>query len=227
MSRAVCELRYENAYLIYDLTGHIFHELKDSFTELSVVNAAPDQSSFSSEEGSLILTLNSSRFVSEYPESTLEKFAAHAQRFFEVLCDQLDLKVFTRIGLRVIWKRNFKSHDESKRALAFMKLNSLGPDARFGVPGEPEEVLFRWEGTQSGAMLRLKAETGKIDVVLPPELEDPNPKIHKAINGLTLDVDYYTVAPVERSQWNASAWIPQSVRIIKKEADAVVSRGSS
>ena len=72
--------------------------------------------------------------------------------------------------------------------------------------------------------LRLKAEKGTIDLILPPELEVPNHEIHTETIGLLLDVDYYTVAPVERGQWDPTAWIPQAVRTVKREIDSVMSR---
>lgn len=113
-----------------------------------------------------------------------------------------------------------------------LQLVNLPTAVRFGASEEAREIMIRWEGSQVGALLRLKAESGKMDVILPPELEleleleleQGSPTLHKAINGLVVDIDYYTVAPVERAQWDASAWIPQAIRSVKKEAEAVLSR---
>jgi hypothetical protein len=123
--------------------------------------------------------------------------------------------------LRGFFRKEYKSLDEAKAALASLKLVNVAPRERFGAASEPHEVGLRWQGSEIGATLRLTAESGTIDVHLPPELQPEKPDIHKSICGLLLDIDYYTVAPVERSQWDASAWITHSIKTMKKGADSL------
>lgn len=221
MTSAVCELRYENAYLIYDRTGQVCQEARSFYTDCTVVTAVPNQTIFQAKEGSFVLELAQCRFSTTKPDSTLEKFAEHCKGFFDSVTNNLEVKVFTRIGLRIFLRKDFKDLDEAKAALTSLKLVNRESAERFGAASEPHEVFFRWEGTQLGAMLHLKAESGKIDAVLPPELEAEKSEIHKSFNGLVLDVDYYTVAPVERSQWDAPAWILRSLRTIKRDVDTI------
>jgi hypothetical protein len=221
VTSATCELRYENAYLIYDRTGQVFHDSRGLYTNFRVVNATPNQTLFQADEGAFALELSQSRFSTTNPDPSLEKFATNCKRFFDAVTILLDIRVFTRVGLRVVFRKDFKEIDEAKAALHSLKLVNLKAEERFGAASQPNEVLLRWEGAQLGAMLRLKAESGKIDLVLPPELEAEKPEIHKSFNGLFLDIDYYTVAPVERSQFEASAWIPRSVRTIRKNIDTI------
>lgn len=224
MFRAVCELRFENPYLIYDRTGHIFHDMARSFTDLKVKDASPNQSLFQSDEGAFALELGQCRFTTDKPDKKLETFASHCKRYFEVVADCLEVKFFSRIGLRVFFRKDFETLDESKAALASLRLVNLGDLLRFGAAEHPEEVMFRWQSSQIGALLRFKADSWTIDLVLPPELEAPNPTIHKVINGLLVDVDYYTVALVERAQWDASAWIPQAIATVKRDVDEILRR---
>jgi len=226
MIRAVCELRYANAYLIYDRTGHVFHSIRDSFTDLRVVDANPTQSAALADEGRFGLEVGQCRFTTDKPDTRLEGFAAHCKRFFDVVADCLEVRMFTRVGLRVFFRRDCRDLEESRKMLNSLQLLNLPSTVRFGASAEADEVMVRWEGSQVGALLRLKAESGKIDVILPPELEleQASAPLHKAINGVVLDVDYYTVAPVERAQWDATAWIPQAIRSVKKEAESILSR---
>jgi hypothetical protein len=222
MTSAVCELRYENAYLIYDRTGRICNEARSLYTDCNVLSAAPNLTTFQANEGAFALELAQSRFSTNKPDNSLEKFSEQSKKFFDSVMSNLEIRVFTRVGLRVISRKDFKSLDDAKVALTSLKLVNLQPTERFGAASEPHEVLFRWEGTQVGAMLRLKAESGKIDIFLPPELEAEKAEIHKSFNGLVLDVDYYTVAPVERSQWDAPAWIPRSLRTMRRDIDSIL-----
>ena len=219
---AVCEIRYENAYLIYDRTGLICADLRKLFTDLRVVSPSPNQTILQAEEGSFGLELNLCRFTTQKPDSQLEAFAEHGKRFFDSVLYNLDIKAFTRIGLRVMLRRDFKDLDSAQAALTSLNLVNIPPGERFQASAEPREVSIRWEGKQIGTNLRLKAGGATIDVILPPELEAKQPEIHKSIFGLELDLDYYTVAPVERSQWDASSWITHSLRTMKKGADSIL-----
>jgi len=222
MFRAVCEPRYSDAYLIYDRTGEVVHEVQKFFNDVRVLSATPNQTAMQSDQGALALELGQCRLTSDKPDSNLETFARHCKQYFDIVSDCFDIKVFTRIGLRLLFRKTTTSLDESKAALNSLNLLNRKPVRRFGAAEHPEEFIFRWEGSQIGAMLRVKAETSKIDIILPPELAETGSDIHKSINGLVLDVDYYTVAPVERAQWDATAWVPQSMRTIKREIDSIL-----
>jgi len=221
MVSATCEARYENAYLIYDRTGQVCYEARSLFTDCNVLSATPNQTIFQAKEGSAALELMQSRFSSTRPDSSLEKFAGDCKKFLDSVTKNLEVKVFTRIGLRTILRKDFGTLDEAKAALVSLKLAGLKSAERYGIASEPREILFRWESDQLGVMLRLSAETGKIDIVPPPELQAKESEIHKSFSGLVLDVDYYTLAPVERAQWDAPTWIQRSLRMIKRDTNLI------
>jgi hypothetical protein len=220
-----CELRYKNAYLIYDHTGRVIEDVRESFTDINVSTSSPQQTSWVTNEGTLTLELGACRFIATRPDKNTEKFATHCKAFFDAVTRHLQIGVFTRIGLRPIFRKEFKTEDESKAALAAMKLANLKPTKRFNSSDNPTEVMFRWEDSQIGAFVRLKAETMETKLTVPPELRDAVPKIDKKVNGLTLDIDYYTVAPVEREQWNCQEWVSQKLRIIDREVDGILDGG--
>jgi len=222
MTSATCEIRYDNAYLIYDRTGQICHDLKASFTGFKVQSPSPSQTIASAKEGSFVIEAAASRFTTKNPDTKLEQFAIFCKQFFDVVSEGLDVKVFTRLGFRVLFRKDFRGLDEAKSAFTALKLTTLKPTKRFGAADEPNEILLRWEGEDIGTMWRAKAETIKIDAVLPAELEMENSDLRKAFNALVVDVDYYTVAPVERSQWDPKEWIRHSIRTIRRDTDALL-----
>jgi len=220
-----CELRYKSAFLIYDRTGQVLEDMRKAFTNITVAAASPPQTTFAAEEGSFTLELGACRFTSSRLDKNAETFAKHCTVFFDAVTNQLQVNVFTRIGLRYIARKEFKTLDEAKAALASMTLANLKPTKRFNSSESPTEVMFRWEDAQIGAFVRLRAETVEITSVATPELQDHVPKIDKKLHGLTLDIDYYTVAPVEREQWSSLEWVQQKHRIVKKEADSILQGG--
>jgi uncharacterized protein (TIGR04255 family) len=222
-----CELRYKNAYLLYDRTGIILEDLRESFTDINVTVASPAQTAFTAEEGSFGLELGAARFTSLRLDKSGETFAKHCKAYFDTVAEHMRVTVFTRIGLRYILRREFKTEADSKSALASMMLANLKPARRFNSSDSPTEVLFRWEDEQIGAFVRLRAESADIKLAVPPELQDSVPKVDKKLIGLTVDVDYYTVAPVECEQWNALEWLPLKLRIIRKELDGIIASGAT
>jgi uncharacterized protein (TIGR04255 family) len=220
-----CELRYKNAYLIYDRTGQVIEDVRESFTDINVSTSSPQQTAWVTNEGTLTLELGACRVISTRPDKNAEAFAKHCKAFFDAVTHHLQIGVFTRIGLRYILRKEYKTLDESKAALASMMLANLKPTKRFNSSDSPTEILFRWEDSQIGAFVRLKAEMVELKATVPPEFQDIVPKIDKKINGLTLDIDYYTVAPVDREQWNSQEWLPEKMRLVRKEVDGILGGG--
>jgi hypothetical protein len=224
LSKAVCELRYENSYLVFDRTGQIYHNLRNSFTNLEVRDANPTRCTFSAEEGFLSSELGACRFTTSKADSKLEIFAKHCKLFFDSVSESLELNVYTRVGLRTFFRKEFEDFRKAKELLTSLNPTNFEVSSKFGAEPSPREVSFRWEGKEIGGILRLSAETGTIDIELSTELQPTETSIHKKFNGLVLDFDYYTLSPVERSQWDPIVWIPNSVRMIKKELDPLLSR---
>ena len=221
-SSITCEVRHREAYMIYDRTGRIVESLRDSFTDVSVTSASPPQTDFRSNEGNFTILLGASRLTCP-PNTKPESFAKYCADFFNTALDQLNVTVLTRIGLRHILRKESKTLDESKETLASMPLLNPKLTKRFNISRPPLEIMLKWEDGEIGAMVRLRAETAEFKVTTAPaELQEEVRTFEKKIHGLTLDVDYYTVAPVEREQWNPAEWVSEKLRIIRKEADGIL-----
>jgi hypothetical protein len=224
LSSAICEARYENAYLIYDRTGVVAQAIGRTFTNLNVASAAPQQTAFVADEGAFVVELTQARFTVESPPSKLEVLGRHSKTFFDIVAENLEIKVFTRIGLRTLWRKSYETEQDAKAALAAVDLINLKAGPRFGIDGNITEVVTRWEDKQVGTTLHLRAESSQLEMVLPAHFREDqkSPRIQKKNLALLLDIDYYTVAPVERGQWQPAEWLPDKVRLIRKEADKIL-----
>ena len=220
-----CELRYKSSYLLFDRTGQILEELRGSFTDINTVIGTPQQTTFASAQGTVVLELGACRFTTGELEKGVESFARLSKSFFDAVTTQLEISSFARIGLRYILRKEFKNASDSKAALAAMNLPNLKSAKRFNISEGPAEILFRWEDTQIGASVRLKTETLEIKINAPPEFRAHLPIVDKKVAVLTLDTDYYTVASVDRDQWDAQEWVLQKIRIIRKEVDDILQGG--
>lgn len=217
-----CELRYRPAFLQFDRTGQILRDLRHSFSEIEVSAAGPQQTSFNSKEGNFVIDLQSCRFTNLPPDRKIESSARQFKVFSESVCKHLEIDVFTRVGVRIISRKRFDSLKSAKTALALLELPNLSPKRRFNSSESPIEVMFRWEDEQIGATIDLKSEKTEMKINAPQQLREGLPKVDSTTFGLTLDMDYYTVAPVEREQWEAHEWIATKARMMRKEADEIL-----
>ena len=221
--QATCEIRYAEAPLIFDRTGEIFHHLGKRFTNLRNELGTPIQTQMTADEGVFNIQMTAARLTASKLDASLEKFASHCKLFFDFLADRLDIAVFTRIGLRLIYIKPYGSSDEPKAALNALKSLGIKVEPRFGVGSEITEWVARWESKELGATLRLKAENGTLDAQFNPDLGLGQTSVHKEYHHLIADVDYYTLAIVERSQWDPVNWITRTGRNVRKEIDRVLS----
>src|SRR5438105_3238181 len=87
-----CELRYKSAYLIYDRTGQVLEDLRNTFTDIAVSTAGPAQTAFMAEEGAFTLELGACRFTSSrFDNKNAETFAKHCSAFFSAVANQLQI----------------------------------------------------------------------------------------------------------------------------------------
>ncbi|MBZ5503364.1 MAG: hypothetical protein LAN59_14225 [Acidobacteriia bacterium] len=217
--QVTCELRYPEAYLVFDKTGDIFHHLSGKFTNLHSDSPTPTQTQMTADEGTIGLEFTAARLTTNEPDSGLERFASNCKTFFDFAVNKLEISIFTRIGLRLVLHKIFDTADGPIAALNSLRLLGTGTETRFGASSQLSELTMRWEGKDLGATMRLKAESGSLDAKFPPELGMAQRSVHKEFHHLVLDIDYYTVAIVERAQWDPATWIAQSARIMRKEAD--------
>jgi hypothetical protein len=223
LRQATCEVKFPEAFLVFDRTGEIYRQLARKFTNLHSDAASPAQTQMTAEEGSIGIEIRALRLTDNSPDSKLEKFAQNMKAVMDVGAKQLDLTVYTRIGLRQILTKKYNTLQDAETALNDVHLFKLGQEKRFGAGPNISEFQIRWEDKAIGATFRMKAESATLDAKLHPDLEVEPRDIHKELHHLVLDLDYYTVAVVEREQWDAGTWITQSARIVRKEADRILS----
>jgi hypothetical protein len=102
LRRVVCEARYDQAYLLFDRTGAIFHALKEDLKELKLLNATPTASTFESKEGNIAVEIAQTRLVGDRV-TNLEVFGESCRKLFHVVTSYLEIKSFTRVGLRLLY----------------------------------------------------------------------------------------------------------------------------
>lgn len=223
---AVIELRYPDAYQIWDRAGRIWSELCGAFSNLEIVEAEPRMTHFKlNNKYELSVQLNQAFVKSFFPKPNLSDFFDVVGKFFPPVLSQLEIDVLTRIGFRVIWSKEYPSIHEATESVLRLELVNV-PEHRFSIKGadiDRPDIRIRWESDRLGTHLQVRAEKRQINFAPPLHLTRTLPPIDDESCVAVYDVDYYTVAPVGVGQLSLVEWMSQAFQAIKKNGKSHLS----
>jgi hypothetical protein len=81
LRQVACEVRYPDAFLVFDKTGDIYHHLASKFTNLHNDSASPTQTQMTADEGAVAVEQQALRLIDNNPDPSLEKFASNLRSF--------------------------------------------------------------------------------------------------------------------------------------------------
>jgi hypothetical protein len=218
--QAAVECRYEDAYLLFDKTGAICRELKLKWPESKLQEASPAKTVFRIGSESFTLELKSSLVLSSSPDSSLQQFSENAECFFALLQEQLKISAYTRLGCRVIFKKDVKSHGDAVELFRQTKLIRLPSRKVFGAGPATSDLTYsaRFQSDQLGALVRVATETLHLEFEPPLGAEDVIKPVKEEKHSLVYDVDYYTVAIVDVAQLRFREWLKQAMHAIRRDS---------
>lgn len=214
------EVRYENAYILWDRAGTIWKKFTTTWPNLKTEKIEPSQCIFTLETNfRLGVNLDKSFITNTNPTSSLNIFIEMTHEFITSTIQYLEISSLNRVGLRLIYEKDFPSKSEAANALFSTKMMSTPEGKHFNVQGKyslPRYSLL-WEGASTGVRILLEAQERKIDFESNPPIEGINP-VHLEKHILVYDLDYYTIAKVSIGQLNVKEWISQNCRVLRRDA---------
>ena len=220
----VFETRYDLAFLIFDRTGAICQASQKHYPELTIVQASPSITTFTAKEHAFSVDQVASRAQYGHSNIDAKEFASSAAPFFRIVIETLEIPILTRIGLRIAYYAAFPEADEASDFIRSLKFQHDVSEVRFGISNKPNEVIFRWESSDLGAMVHVTSQPG--NTALPfgdmAKAKEGFGKTYKSL--VVFDVDYYTLKPAHRKQLDPEEWITQSSHLIKKEIRSLISQ---
>lgn len=225
--RAILEIRYPNAFELWDRSGALWIAALQKWNDLQVVSAEPSRTVFRGKQFELSTELQAARIVQHNPVLPLADFTGFAKEFVELVSGTLSLSVLSRVGLRLTFFRRVA--DRASETSALLRTGLLKPvqPGLFGIEGEPVSMDYRarWEGKGLGVTLRLGHEDRAFTMQGPAELagflREKGLEEQITFAGLVLDVDFYTPTSIQVSQLGVAPWIRQHVKTLKEDAEAL------
>jgi hypothetical protein len=202
--------------MIFDRTGAICLESQEHYPDLKVLGASPASTSFSTKGYTFTVEQTSSRAILPATRHDANEFGEVTSPFFEIVLRLLEVRVLTRIALRQSYYKVFSEPDGGINAVKALALQQVSSDDYFGIPGESQELVMRWESNDVGAMLHVISTPATSVLTIPDVLKIEKESEENSKSAIVFDVDYYTIAPTFRTQWSSQEWIAQTSHVIKK-----------
>jgi len=221
LTSATIEIRYDNAYILWDRSGMIWSKASQAWLGLKTTQAEPNVSRFIiNDRFDVMVSLDRSHLIDTKPTSSLKEFIEYAPIFLNLVMDSLEINKIERIGFRLIFKKYFKDKDMAANAIVSSKMMNVPTGKYFNIQGKVLSPVYSlvWEGESTAAKVTLKAADTKIDFNVPSGLEDEIPPVHLTKYEVLYDIDYYTINAVSRGQFNVKDWIEQAYHLIKRDS---------
>lgn len=196
------ELRFENGYLYLDNCGKTWREIIKRYPNIreDTVNVQEAKLVFPEEEISLKFSPTNFVLAQNYP-SSLNPICEFGELSYEIAMKNLGIDAFTRIGNRFIYTLKVGSVEEATELLKNTGFFNVSEEkkAKIGTTLKDPGVKFtivRDDGI--GYVINVAYFSRKYEVKLPKPVTAKYDMTKFSETGLTIDIDYHTLKPVDR-----------------------------
>lgn len=216
------EIRYPNAYRLWDAAGSIWADAEARWPDIEVKDAKPNLTKFQiGNRIEMSVQLDRSHVVMAGAIQDEDELVRYANFIVESV-RQLGVEKFTRIGLRLTFLKQYKTVSEAVDAFISTRMLSVPSGKHFGfdIDSVFPEFTMKLEGGALGCTGILKVQTRTAGVEAPFGEEDMIKSEKTERHELAFDCDYYTRVDTLVGQFNPELWITQSVRVIRRDSKA-------
>lgn len=218
LERIIFEVRFPNAFQLWDRAGTLADALSKVWEPLSLTAASPGSIAFRLErEMNLAVELGRAVMGLYHPSSKpdVKQFDA----FFAMVREYLEVRTLQRVGLRFLSFKKCETLSMAASALLDVGILNVPTERVFGTEGEPTtaEAMIGFQGKGMGATLRIGTQTRQVKVELPLEVSPKISETHETLYGVSLDVDFFTPTEVQAAQMGLSEWIEQVMHVYRRD----------
>lgn len=214
------EIRYPFAYSLWDEAGQLWKAIQDNWPDIVPIFVDPKKTDFRRGDTRLTVEMEQARIIELRPEKSLKQFLDDSREFIRMTTRCLQISTYKRVGLRLIYFKEFNDSREAAAAFLPLDLIRVPEGKKFEIDELPKNLQYalRWESDKKGIMLQCRSETRTMNLDVPFEAAHLLKPVHSERHGITLDVDYYTVAPVEPGQMDTSEWVKHAMHLIARDS---------
>ncbi len=220
LNKAVMEIRYDNAYLLWDRSGSIWSEMNSIWPGLIMKIAEPNTTTFVVDDRyELSVQIGKALFIDRKASRSLKEFKENAEIFVNQVAESLNLKEFTRLGFRLIFSKKYDDKILAAKDLLSTNLLKVPSGKHFNIDGKVimPQYSMRWEGDSAGLRVLLVAQDKKVELEINPDIYELE-SVNFTRSEIVYDIDYYTLKNTKKGQLNVSEWISQAYHAVKRDS---------
>ena len=232
LERAVFELRFDSAYLLWGRAGEIMQVFTHYSPEFKVKDATPYKINGTIRDGLFFLIeIGSINFTMIRPKRSLERFAREVEELARAVLDILEISAFNRVGFRTTYLKVFDKAESGVEAVSYLTdiLGIKKPDDKFIELDEPRfsSVEFKqtFEDDSNGISINCRSIRNTLNVDVTPEAHwAPVESDEYQRFVAEVDIDYFTKESVLREQLVIGEWVNSAHQLIKRDINKIVRR---
>jgi hypothetical protein len=217
------EVRYGEAYLLWDNAGAVSNRLRKLFKDFKNAGAAPNRVAFNADQRYVLnVELNRAAIIDHIPDRNPDKTFDLFSDFADLVTATLEVHVFDRIGTRFLYSLECKSAEEARTAAK-----------SFGLVATPTRELFNIKPTSMNPGFKVEADDGELGYVLQlytGEIKfefNPAPDVvaldvrveDKTTHQLIIDLDFMTKKPMKVESFDVKTWLMGWQRAVNRDTD--------
>jgi hypothetical protein len=201
LEQVVFEGKFQHGYLYWDNCGKIWKDIIAKWPALTADNVSVQEAimSLKDEDINLKFSHDAINITQKYPKN-LKLLGDFADSVFQIITDYLKIETFSRIGNRFFYIYKVENSNESIDLLKKTGFFNI-PQEKLSVIGDrlkdPHVKIVITKGEEIGYIFNLTHVERKVEISLPKFIKyDTSGFISTA---LSIDVDFYTIKPVDLS----------------------------
>ena len=220
----ISELRYHEAFAIWDRAGALWQELGSRFKVFKSSSVAPNNVTFFGDDRyTLSVGIERASIVDNKPEGSNERSLELFSFFAHTVIGILSINVFERVGTRFIYSIDFKTLREAQKKAEESVPYRVPKKKLFNISPESLSPSFKIEGDDGelAYVAQIYAREHKLDFRPPPDVAALGlSKMEKSLFQLVLDLDFSTKKPMPTESFDALTWLTGWNKIVRRDADA-------
>lgn len=222
--QATLELRYDDAFYLWDKAGSICESLRPLFGELRNRDASPSQITFIADDRyGIQIGLNRIILVDHAFSRDTGPSLKIFQSITTTALKSLRVEALTRVGTRFQLVNTMDTKDQAREFINSLRLNSFPPGKLFGIEPVSMNPSYKLEvdGGDFCYIAQIYTQTRSADVDLSPDFADLGlPKKSKKIEEVALDLDFFTSKPVAVGSFDSTRWMDRWLRVLNRDGEA-------
>lgn len=224
LQNIIFQIRYSEAYRIWDHSGEIAQRLCLIWPDLKLSDGRPNQQVFKSKDVNIQTGLTNSTITIFGADSLGQGKLQQLIKTFAVWSQALELNELTQISTLATFENNFPSLKEANAEMIGLNLARWPTDKVFDQPIDSEsngvEVFYRFQDEDSFSTLRLSVEESKYEVDLDPRYVDDS-KIRKTKCQMLIKFDRGIMGSINPTKFRVDDWMKGYQHVLHRDIEKV------